>query len=63
MDKFAAFIIALRALCREHGVMLDAGYDGLDVWDAGPNEDQDWIEWIRDCTTHYVAIPQKESMR
>ena len=37
--KAAAFVEALRQLCREHGVMLSvSGYDALQVWDWTPDD-------------------------
>jgi hypothetical protein len=39
-EKFDAFVIALRALCHEHGVQLSSsGYDLLEVWDLTPSSD------------------------
>lgn len=43
--KFDAFVTALRALCREHGVQIGTqGYDGLYVTDFVPPTDPHYLK-------------------
>lgn len=56
--KCTAFLAALRALCAAHGVTLStSGYDGLQVWDRGPDADPLHCAGIEDRTKRPNAAP------
>lgn len=49
--KFSGFVVALAALCREHGVRLStSGYDGLEAWDADASGKPLHAAGVEDCT-------------
>lgn len=45
------FLQALRDVCKKHGVQITPSmYDGLQVWDLGPNDETLHFPEIENCT-------------
>jgi hypothetical protein len=50
-EEFNNFLQALRDVCKKHGVQITPSmYDGLQVWDLGPNDETLHFPEIENCT-------------
>lgn len=49
--KVKVFLDEVRSVCRKHGLQIStSGYDGLDVFDLLPGDEELHPDWINDMT-------------